>query len=113
MRTNYTREELIEICEKAIVPVNNWCNRDTSHTQCQIGQCWALLKSGCEFKVCVQSSDKEDSCSMCCTDEQTIWISIKFPGFDYFETGNGVLSRDIFYLPTMKRLSANAESDWY
>ena len=47
----YNREKLIKICEKAIVDISKWSNRDSPSAQINIGKCWALLKAGCEYNL--------------------------------------------------------------
>ena len=102
---NYSREYLIEICEKAIVPVERWNNWGTPHAQQSVGRCWALLKAGCEFEV-----DAKE------TTEETIWLNINTPTFNTFEYGeeDGDFNElESFYLPTEKRLKDRGDRDWY
>ena len=94
----YTREELISLCERAIVKEKEWCDRDTSHSQKNIGKIWVLLKAGCEFKISYEGSLK--------TNDDTIWIYITYDGFESRET-------DHFYMPTEKKLNENLGMDWY
>lgn len=95
----YTLEELIDICEKAFVKESDWKNRDTEEAQCQLGECYALLKAGCEFEI------KEE------TDDKTIWLVVYSKGFMYFEGGNK--EEHEYYLPTYKRLESAEGKDWY
>jgi hypothetical protein len=106
-RTNYSREELISICEQAIVPETEWRNRDTPHSQERVGICWALLKAGCEFEIASHGGQ-------CSTDERTIWLTVKhmtFASFEYGRYGND--EYEIFYLPTPERLKQREGRDWY
>lgn len=96
----YSREQLIEICEQSIVPVKKWGNRDTPNVQQKVGVCWALLKSGCSFQI-----DK--------TTTETIWLSIETPTFNTFEYGEGNEDVETFYLPTPRRLESRQDRDWY
>jgi hypothetical protein len=110
--TEYSREKLIEICEKSIVPLTLWGNRDTPSAQEKVGLCWVLLKAGCKFNVLVEPEEK--GCQ-CVTDENTVWLRIRWPSFLDIECGEeGDCSNDeLFYLPTLKRLGENEGGDWY
>lgn len=99
----YTRDELVAICERAIVAEDAWRDRDSAGAQMQIGQAWALLAAGCEFDI--ESADDE-----------TIWIEVHPRGFMTFECGvedAGTADWQTFYLPTPQRLDAAAGTDWY
>lgn len=37
IKTDYTREELISICERAIVPQSKWWDRDSEQAQAGVG----------------------------------------------------------------------------
>lgn len=116
MKIDYTREELIALCERARVPQDKWMNRDSERAQRQIGEAWALLSAGCEFQVCVTQDG-----SGCSTDDDTIWIETFSKGFNYFESYSpeeGDIERDYMesetsYIPTAKRLEEAAGGDWY
>lgn len=101
-----TTEELIALCERAIVPVERWHDRDSARSQTKIGQALALLRAGAEWRF---SNDPR-------TDDNTIWIEITYPGFNAFEMGRGdreYWEDDLFYIPTAARLEATAGRDWY
>ena len=103
----YTREKLIEICERAVVAEKDWCNRDSSDAQIQLGKAWALLKADCKYWV-------RQSGGNCSTDKQTIWIEIEYKGFNYFEYGSETANEsETFYLPTEARLEQAKSKDWY
>lgn len=104
MKTDYTREELVNICEKSSVAQKDWNNRDSAGAQIQVGKCLMLLKAGCKFDILVNDS-------VCKTNEHTIWIEIEFEGFSYFEIGER--EKEVFYLPTVKRLKQSKNGDWY
>lgn len=109
---DYTRDELIAICERAIVPDHRWSNRDSAHSQEGVGRAWALLRAECDFDV----QPPRPGESGCFTDERTIWLRITWPGFQAFEFGRDDLTTwddDLFYLPTPGRLDEAAGSDWY
>ncbi len=101
----YTREQLIEICEKGFVPQKAWYNRDSAAAQIQLYKAYGLLKAGCDFVVVGGHGD-------CCTDEKTIWLYIFWNGFSYFDH-RGPAEEDQFYLPTFKRLEERKGLDWY
>ena len=106
----YTREDLIAICERAIVPVEEWSNRDSPRSHERLGTAWALLKAGCDWRIAEDMYDRSKE------REETIWIRIEYPGFDAFEYGRSDKSTwddELFYLPTVERLDRRAGSDWY
>jgi len=100
----YTREKLIEICGKSIVPQNQWFNRDSAGAQRQVGELFVLLQAGCDFEILTDG--------LCATDEHTIWVEVEYKGFSYFDYGTSP-SKDTFYLPTEKRLQDRVGTDWY
>ena len=106
----YTREDLIKICEQAFVPENMWHDRDSESSQRKLGECYALLKAGCDFRV-VYDDD------LCGTDENTIWLYVYSNGFSWFEDWgeDRYLSKEKhhYYLPTQKRLDEANGGDWY
>lgn len=110
----YTREQLIQICEMAIVPQDKWNNRDTASAQLGVGKCLVLLKSGCYFEI----QRGEGACS---TDEETIWIQFWVKDFGFFEGNNDDTKGNKgnwdqvyhYYLPTLKRLNDRIGRDWY
>ena len=99
-----TREDLIALCEQASVPESKWWNRDSSDAQKQVGECWSLLRAGCEFAVLRQGS--------LASDKRVWWIEITYRGFGFFDWG-APLERDTFYLPTADRLASRDGGDWY
>lgn len=105
-KTDYTREELIGLCEKASVQEHDWSNRDSAEAQMQIGKCLMLLKAGCEFVIWTEGDEDADTCI---TDEDTIWVNIKFKGFAFFE--GDMEEKEHFYIPTKKRVGEGG--DWY
>lgn len=102
-----TRDELIHICDLGTrVYFKDWYNRDSPEAMIQLGKAWALLKSGCPFKILTKGSLK--------TDDQTIWLEITWPGFSAMEDAECEWEIDTFYLPTMDRLQKVREGkDWY
>jgi hypothetical protein len=104
MPTDYTREDLLAICERAFVPQDKWLDRDSSDAQRQLGECYALLKAGCDFAISRGGS--------LVTDDRTIWVSVVWEGFAHFDWG-GPHDRETYYLPTDARLDAVNGGDWY
>lgn len=105
--TDYTREELIAICEASIRPESVWHDRDSERAHRQVGEAWALLKAGCEFRILNEVGERHSLV----TDEKTIWVEIDSKGFDYFEMHE--MRTDHFYLPTRARLEQRGSGDWY
>ena len=101
----YTREDLIKICEQAFVKEEDWHDRDSEYSQCSLGECYALLRAGCDFEVIYEDD-------ICGTDEHTIWLYVYSEGFGYFDWG-GEKEKHHYYLPTQKRLDEANGGDWY
>lgn len=108
VRTDYSREELVAICERAVVPHAKWSNRDTPGSHEKLGLAWVMLKAGCEFSV-HPSSEK----SGCFTGRDVIWLTIYWRNFNDFEYGTGPSESDSFYLPTPERLAKVDGRDWH
>lgn len=108
--TDYTREELVAICEAAIVPKERWSDRDTPHSIERVGVCWAFLKAGCDFRIRTKPQSPSDGCV---TDTDTIWLDVTHPDFISIECGEGDGETETFYLPTRQRLAERAGRDWY
>lgn len=104
MQTDYSRDDLLAICERAFVPQAKWHDRDSSAAQRQLGECYALLKAGCDFSI---SRD-----GLLITDARTIWVTVTWEGFGHFDWG-GPLDVETFYLPTSHRLNERDGKDWY
>lgn len=109
IKTDYTREELIAICERAVVPHNKWSDRDSPSAHENLGLCWVMLKAGCDFHV-----HPVGAASGCFTDERTIWLTVNWRTFSDFEYGSSFASHsEQFYLPTPARLDDTQGMDWY
>lgn len=109
MTATYTRADLIEICERAIVSHDKWANRDTPGAQEGVGKAWALLKAGCDFRVLYPAGERGE---ICVTNDQTIWLKITHASFDTFDYG-AEHEDELVYLPTPKRIDAREGRDWY
>ena len=105
---DYSRENLVAICEAAVVQESKWRDRDSPSAHEKLGLCWVMLKAGCEFHV-----HPPNDGSGCHTDERTIWISIDWKTFSSFEYGGGNKTNETFYIPTPKRLRESIGKDWY
>ena len=108
IKMTYTRQELIDLCELAIVPEGEWLDRDSCKAQQNLGVAWVLLKAGVEYEI-----DKD-------TDEETIWLTLKPNGFWSFDIGgeDGRSMDEIYlYLPTRAKVATakgrGSSSDWY
>lgn len=96
-----TREELLSLCERGVVPEKKWWDRDSASAQRQLGECRALLAAGCDFDV--EPEIKHNAW----------WVHVFFRGFDAFEYGEQAMSHESFYVPTSERLEARPDGDWY
>jgi hypothetical protein len=103
--SGYTREQLIELCERGIVPESKWLDRDSHGAQSGLGKAWALLRAGCDFRDVSSDSDLSDFGG-------TVWIRIYSKGFKHFDWDGG-LEDDLFYIPTAERLDRGNGGDWY
>lgn len=113
MRTDYTRAELVAICEQAVVPVEKWRNRDSASAQQGVGLAWVLLRAGCEFHIHPNPPAGKRGCF---TDADTIWLDLDWPGFSAFEYGRSdrhYWEDETVYLPTPESLARAAGDDWY
>lgn len=105
----YSRDDLIAICEDAIVPVAKWHDRDSARSQELVGKAWALLRADADFEVSYEPEDEHDRCV---TDDRTIWLTITYPGFGSFDWG-GEDEQLLVYLPTPQRIAERSGRDWY
>lgn len=117
MKTDFSREELIDICEHSIVPEKWWFNRDTKYSQSGVGTVWALLRAGCEFIILVRDPNSKKH-QRAVTDSKTIWIEILSKEFNWIENGGdpelkNLKDAETFYLPTPDRLKESKGKDWY
>lgn len=108
--TEPTREDLMQLCLDGIVAEQYWSDRDSAKAIKQLGEAYALLAADCNFNVLY--GETKGSTGHLKTDDRTIWISVQYKGFDYFE--DSVYSYDTFYIPTRARLdAARVQRDWY
>ena len=126
-----TREELLKICEDAVVKCELWHDRDSCVTQYRLNTIYSFLKVGAEFTTEVDKN-------------QTIWVTVKTTDeiIKLFEKELGLpidtiddyrtivdpeYSTEMFskdspddyddeyrtYLPTREKLTAVEGKDWY
>jgi hypothetical protein len=100
---NYTQDELIRILESAVVPHENWCDRNTSAAQRQTDEALSLLKAGCPFRL-DPNKDMQSN-------DRTTWIEIQFREFSAFDCG-GADDTETYYIPTWERLKSCEGRDW-
>jgi hypothetical protein len=93
----YTREQLIELCDKAIVPFEKWQNRDTPKAQSDIGTIRAYLKAGCKYRIVTDMPG----------DPETIWLQIH-----HYQFEDGA-DWHLYYMPSQKKIDAANGGDWY
>lgn len=105
MKTDYSRSELISICEQSVVQHGQWRDRDTPSAQEGVGRAWVYLRAGCTFRVLAEGKH-------CKTDDRTIWIEIDHDDFGTRDW-SGPGETETFYLPTPNRLDAANGKDWY
>jgi len=96
-----TREDLIDLCERGLVPQSKWRDRDSAKAQLQLGEARVLLRAGCDFTLAGSPLSTED----------TWWIEVVYRGFGWFEEHE--MYDETFYIPTAQRLAKRAGNDWY
>lgn len=110
--SSYTREQLIEICERAFVKQEDWEDRDSAKAQTCVAMSYMLLKAGCKFEA--KDSDMFNGHTI----DIVFWVK-DFAWHDIFDAdgeqypdglNNGTYS---YYLPTPYRLDQVAGKDWY
>lgn len=109
-----TREDLIALCEAAIVHESKWADRDSASAHAQLGELWALLKAGCEYRI--RDAKKDGDCR---TDDRTIWLDVLTEGFRAHEYAENAKERreyrdsETYYMPQPGRIDFKNGSDWY
>lgn len=106
--SDLSREGLIAICEDAIAPEQWWFDRDSAAAHKQLGQCWAWLKAGCEFRIHDRTKDPDDMN----TSDSTIRLTVCAEGFAFHDWG-GERDEETFYIPTRAAITKAAGKDWY
>lgn len=132
---NLDRNELMSICEDAVVPCADWHDRDSCSTQIQLSDIYGLLEAGAEFTtkvegdtISIQFPDlplnfgskvnrsldhdtREDYFNLDTTEEDEEMFEGNGLGYnDYdYKVGNYIGG----YLPTRERLTQVDGGDWY
>ena len=94
------REELIKICEDAVVHYSYWHNRDSYSAQKNIQSIYKGLTAGLDYTI-----DPE-------TDDRTIWITFNLPiDFEKLENGKylDISSREDYF----NNLDPNHETEMF
>lgn len=117
MKTDYTREELVAICERAMVPQDKWNDHGSCSAQIGVGAALVLLKAGCKFDVLTADNQKGERAPLI-TNEKTIWIRFWVHNFMWFEIGDeddpdGFKHENMICLPTPEHLDEAQGNDWY
>lgn len=109
----YDRDELVAICEAALVPKDRWRDRDSYGAQKGVATAWMLLRTGHDFTVLTRPEGETGR--GCFTDDRTIWLEIgPIRGFMAVELGMEDGAEDeLIYLPTRERLAKVDGGDWY
>lgn len=134
MKTDYTREELIQLCRDAVVHHTKWGDRDSYSAQKGVQEVYRALTAGWDFEIRLEHPVNSTS--------RTIWITLTpVEGVDVFKDGEwlNISSREEYfedcdpeyetemfdtypetfkepfttYLPTRERLDQAAGGDWY
>ena len=85
MRKEEIRKLLIDHFDRAIVPFENWGNRDTPSSQESMGQLRAYLLAGCDFYLNYDYDTKvnfKDFEKFWGSEVKTMYISIKYFEFE-------------------------------
>lgn len=121
MKKDYTREELIAICEQCYVPSSKWGDRDSYIAQRNASNIHGLLLSGAYFELDIYSEDNIDINFHNISQEQN---NNRYNGFEvdsldsYLEENEDSEMFDSFddssfgYLPTQSRLDEHENGDW-
>ena len=126
----YNKKELIELCERAVVPCERWNNRDSASSQNGLYEIYIRLNADIPYTYTIEN-------------ERTIWISFEKPTKeqeenmyrynlcvdtvdDYRERVSNDPDDEMFYpgyypfnepfstyMPTKKRLDEASGEDWY
>jgi hypothetical protein len=98
----YTREKIIELCDKGIVPLDKWSNRDTPSAQSGIGLIRTYLIAGCDFKL----DNAEDEFDPSWIGAPSIELLFEFSAEEFGDCECG-------YFPSEKCLEVVNGNDWY
>ena len=138
---NYTRDELIKICEDAVVHHTKWYDRDSYLAQQSICSIYEGLTAGLEFKVVTKKDDPDYHSDnniliiefiqpinldkiykygkeLNISDIDDYWIDCdpKHESEMFSNDGEGIDWKSDYtqsYMPTRKRLNKVDGEDWY
>jgi len=125
-----SREQLIELCEKAVVPCDKWHDRDSYCAQREIASIYSGLKAGIDYNATLDESGNTIHIDFTSpTEEQRKLIGNYNLPIDSLEqyrekfgydnemfNGNGIdwSSNSLFsYMPSPKGLADSEGGDWY
>ena len=128
--SSYTREELIQLCEDAVVPFMKWNDRDSYSAQKQLSDIYGLLKIGCDFEIDDDTNDRMINITFknLTNEQKNNYWNYSLPidskdsyleefGYDsemFDSDGININSNYIGgYIPTRKRLDDSNGEDWY
>ncbi len=122
------REDLIEICEKSIVPWQKWNDRDSYVSQLNVNECYGLLSAGADFNTTVSGDtiivnfknltpkiiEKSWDFNLP-YDDVSLYQEANpdFQMFEYYASVEIDEKETSCYLPTKERLKQTEGEDWY
>ena len=110
MKKEILRKKLINILDKAVVPYENWMNRDTPSAQEWCAKMRMYLLAWCDFKL-MSSYDEEVSLEKIkeylASKIPTMYLSILHYEFENKATW------DTCYMPSPHKLKIMKWGDWY
>lgn len=68
---DYTTDDLINLCERAVVPCSEWRDRDSLSSQKNLEEVYSYLKAGCDYKLTTES-------------DRTVWIEFLNVTYDQY-----------------------------
>jgi len=129
-KNTYTREELMNICENAVVHHTKWSDRDSYSAQVMIASVYEGLSAGFDFVIGKDTNDKIIYIEFKNIDMEKLkdarYLSISSRE-EYFEECDPNYDTEMFvgygiefnssyhcgYMPTQKRLEEVDGDDWY
>ena len=74
--SEYTREDLIDICMRAVVPCSQWRDRDSFSAQVNLQEVYDYLKRGYDYDILTNS-------------DNTVWVTFKNVTKNNLKNDNG------------------------
>jgi hypothetical protein len=78
---DYTREDLIDLCERGVVPCSEWNDRDSLSAQHNLEEVYSYLKAGCDYVITTES-------------DRTVWVAFKNVTLEQYRDANYSLNID-------------------